>query len=287
MKEQAFYLLTGLAGAGKSTALKALEDSDFYCVDNLPAALFDKFFELLAQSIETRKNVALGVDIRSGNHFSSIVNSLKILDVHQIPYKVIFLDCKDEELIKRFKETRRRHPIYKSNLSESIKRDRKLLSPLLDNADIVINTSNLKTRELSNKILDIIKSDDKSTKIDISISSFGFKHGIPQDADMVLDVRFMDNPFYQEGLRSKRGFDQEVQDFIFNNPDSSGFINETKDYLLKLIPRYVKEGRKQFSIAIGCTGGHHRSVASVELIAQQISDLQEVFINKYHRDIKK
>lgn len=287
MKDRAFYLLTGLAGAGKSTALKALEDSDFYCVDNLPAGLFDKFFELLAESSESRKNVALGVDIRSGTHFSSIVNSLKILEIHQIPYKVIFLDCDDVELVKRFKETRRRHPIYKGNLNESIKKDRKLLSSLLANADIVIDTSNLKTRDLSHKILEIIKDDEKDTKIQVSISSFGFKHGIPQDADMVLDVRFMDNPFYQETLRSKYGYDKEVQDFIFANKESRDFIDETHDYLFKLIPRYIKEGRKLLSIAIGCTGGHHRSVASVEDLSHRLGSLEDVFISKYHRDIKK
>jgi len=284
-----FYLVTGMSGAGKSTVLNVLEDSGFYCVDNLPAGLFDKFFELLveaAQSNEARQKVALAVDLRSGAHFNNITDSLKILSIHQIPYRMIFLNCEDQVLVRRFKETRRRHPLYKGNLLEAIQKERKLLTELHANAEVVIDTTEMKTRELSQKVIQLLQTDESDTKLVISLYSFGFKHGIPKDADLVLDVRFMDNPFYKEGLKEKSGMDQEVKDFIFSNPQSLGYLEKIESFLKDMVPAYLQEGRKSLHIAIGCTGGQHRSVATVEYLSRSLGELPDVFLASHHRDCK-
>jgi RNase adapter protein RapZ len=284
MSGSIFYLITGMAGAGKSTVLNGLEDAGFFCVDNLPVGLFDKFFELLTETIETRSRVALATDIRSGEQFSSIMNSLKILGSHDISYHVIFLNCEIETLVKRFKETRRRHPLYKGSLMDAIKKERRLLSSLLASADIVLDTTHLKTRDLSRKIQDLLRRDESADKLVISLNSFGFKHGLPKDADMVFDVRFLENPYYDEKLRGHRGFEPEVMDYVLNKHKGNLALEKIQDCLEALIPYFVIEGRNHLSIALGCTGGHHRSVACVEKLYESLSSMGDVVFTKFHRD---
>lgn len=284
MKGSQFFLVTGMAGAGKSTVLNSLEDSGFFCVDNLPVALFDKFFEILVETLEHKSKVALATDIRSGKHFSTIMSSLKILSVHSVPFQVIFLDCENEALVRRFKETRRRHPLYKGNLLEAIRKERRLLSSLLANADVVIDTTNLKTRDLSQRIAGLIRENNPEGMMHITLNSFGFKFGIPTDADFVFDVRFMDNPFYIEELRTKSGADAQVMDYVFSSPERFEFVDKLKDFLEYLFPSFMEEGRSQLSIAIGCTGGQHRSVAVVEKLFEGLSSMESIELSKYHRD---
>ncbi|MEE2924094.1 MAG: RNase adapter RapZ [bacterium] len=289
MNQRIFYLVTGMAGAGKSTVLNALEDSGFYCVDNLPAALFDKFFELLAETSESRQKVALAVDMRSGAQFSRIIGSLKILDIHQIPFRLIFLNCEDHILVKRFKETRRRHPLYKGNLLEAIQKERRLLRDLLDNADMVLDTSALKTRNLHNKILAVVRDDQSDLQLHVAIKSFGFKHGTPDDCDLVIDVRFMENPFYMESLRSKRGTDPEIQNFLFKDkPEHLNALARIKEFISGMLPDYEHEGRRTLTVGIGCTGGHHRSVAVVERLYEELQlESETIYWTRHHRDTDK
>lgn len=286
MKNLQFYLVTGMAGAGKSTVLNALEDAGFFCVDNLPVALFDKFFELLVETLDNITKVALATDIRSGKHFTTIMSSLKILSVHNIPFQIIFLDCETEGLVRRFKETRRRHPLYRGNLLEAIRKERRLLSSLLANADVVIDTTTLKTRELGQKISNLIRRDSSKGLIHVALNSFGFKFGIPGDADFVFDVRFMDNPFYVEDLRMKSGADPQVMDFVFANPQHSEFVNKLTGFIKYLVPLFVNEGRSQLNISIGCTGGQHRSVAVVEKSFGGLSGIETLELSRFHRDLK-
>ncbi|MBT3785546.1 RNase adapter RapZ [bacterium] len=281
-----FYLVTGMAGAGKSTVLNALEDSGFFCVDNLPVALFDKFFELIVETIEHRANVALATDLRSGKHFSTIMSSLKILSVHNVPFQVIFLDCENDALVQRFKETRRRHPLYKGNLLEAIRKERRLLSPILANANQVIDTTNLKTRDLNQKISGLLRESQSEGKLHIALNSFGFKFGIPKDADFVFDVRFMDNPFYVEELRTRSGLDADVMNYVFSTPKRVEFVQKLSEFLAYLLPFFIEEGRTQLVIAIGCTGGQHRSVATVEKLFASLSGLESFVLSKYHRDCR-
>lgn len=289
MTQRIFYLVTGMSGAGKSTVLNALEDSGFYCVDNLPAALFDKFFELLAEAHESREKVALAVDMRSGAQFSNIIGSLKILDIHKIPFRLIFLDCEDSVLVKRFKETRRRHPLYKGNLLEAIQKERKLLRDLLDNANLVLDTTAMRSRNLHNKILAVLRDDQSDLQLHVAFKSFGFKHGTPDDCDMVLDVRFMENPFYIEELRGKRGTDLEIQSFLFDGkPDHIEALQRIESFIMEMLPSYEKEGRRTLTIGIGCTGGQHRSVAVVERLYSDLSCQSEsIFWTRHHRDTNK
>lgn len=286
MKNLQFYLVTGMAGAGKSTVLNALEDAGFFCVDNLPVALFDKFFELLVESLENINKVALATDIRSGKHFATIMSSLKILTVHNIPFQIIFLDCETDALVRRFKETRRRHPLYKGNLLEAIRKERRLLSSLLANADVVIDTTTHKTRELEQKISNLIRKGSSAGLIHVAINSFGFKFGIPSDADFVFDVRFMDNPFYVEDLRTKSGTDPQVMAYVFSNPQHVDFIDKLIGFVEYLVPLFISESRSQLSISIGCTGGQHRSVAVVEKLFGGLSRLETIELSRFHRDLK-
>lgn len=289
MTQRIFYLVTGMSGAGKSTVLNALEDSGFYCVDNLPAALFDKFFELLAEAQESREKVALAVDMRSGAQFSNIISSLKILDIHKIPFRLIFLDCEDHILVKRFKETRRRHPLYKGNLLEAIQKERKFLRDLLDNANLVLDTSAMRSRNLHNKILAVLRDDQSDLQVHVALKSFGFKHGTPDDCDMVLDVRFMENPFYVEELRSKKGTDPEIQNFLFEDKaEHIDAVERIQSFILDMLPHYEREGRRTLTIGIGCTGGQHRSVAVVEKLYTEMSHQSEsIFWTRHHRDTDK
>jgi UPF0042 nucleotide-binding protein len=281
------YLITGMSGAGKSTVLNSLEDSGFYCVDNLPVGLFDKFIELFDSAGESITKIAIAIDIRSGRQFHRVISSLHQLEQTESSVKTIFLECGDSKLVTRYKETRRRHPLFRGNLPDAIRRERKLLSPLKDHADTIIDTSQLKSRDLGLKILEMLNADSSDVPFQVSLMSFGFKHGIPQDADLVFDVRFMDNPFYVEGLRHKRGFDEEVSQYVFNNQNATDFIERMQEFLGFLLPMYVAEGRKQLTIALGCTGGQHRSVASVERLYENFEGHEEFVFQRYHRDCRK
>jgi UPF0042 nucleotide-binding protein len=250
-----------MSGAGKSAALKFLEDIGYFCVDNLPPALISKFAEVCFRKGSGIESAALGIDIRGGKLFDELFASLAEIDTERYDYRIMFLDASDETLLKRYKETRRAHPLAKSGrIEEGVRRERQLLVNVKDIAHYVIDTSYLLTRQLKEKIIDIFKDDENLDNLMITILTFGFKHGAPADADLVFDVRFIPNPYYVEGLREKTGNDKEVRDYVMACEASRVFLEKLIDMLEFLIPCYVSEGKSQLVIAIGCTGGRHRSV---------------------------
>lgn len=278
-----FVIVTGMSGAGKSTAMKMLEDFGYFCVDNLPIALIKKFADLSFDSKGKIDKVALGVDIRSGN-----VNDLeRVLD--EIPQKeIFFIDAGDETLIKRFKETRRTHPLVsQGRVDEGIALERKELKVLKERADYIVNTDNLLTRDLRSEMEKIFVENKDYKNLFINILSFGFKYGIPVDSDLVFDVRFMPNPYYEEDLKHKTGNDKEVQDFVLSSPVSGEFLEKLQDMIRFLIPNYIAEGKHQLVISIGCTGGKHRSVTIANCLYECLKKDEEYGIKITHRDIGK
>lgn len=278
-----FVIVTGMSGAGKSTAMKMLEDFGYFCVDNLPIALIKKFAALSFDSKGKIDKVALGVDIRSGN-----VNDLeRVLD--EIPQKeIFFIDAGDETLIKRFKETRRTHPLVsQGRVDEGIALERKELKVLKERADYIVNTDNLLTRDLRSEMEKIFVENKDYKNLFINILSFGFKYGIPVDSDLVFDVRFMPNPYYEEDLKHKTGNDKEVQDFVLSSPVSGEFLEKLQDMIRFLIPNYIAEGKHQLVISIGCTGGKHRSVTIANRLYECLKKDEEYGIKITHRDIGK
>lgn len=278
-----FVIVTGMSGAGKSTAMKMLEDFGYFCVDNLPIALIKKFADLSFDSKGKIDKVALGVDIRSGN-----VNDLeRVLD--EIPQKeIFFIDAGDETLIKRFKETRRTHPLVsQGGVDEGIALERKELKVLKERADYIVNTDNLLTRDLRSEMEKIFVENKDYKNLFINILSFGFKYGIPVDSDLVFDVRFMPNPYYEEDLKHKTGNDKEVQDFVLSSPVSGEFLEKLQDMIRFLIPNYIAEGKHQLVISIGCTGGKHRSVTIANRLYECLKKDEEYGIKITHRDIGK
>lgn len=278
-----FVIVTGMSGAGKSTAMKMLEDFGYFCVDNLPIALIKKFADLSFDSKGKIDKVALGVDIRSGN-----VNDLeRVLD--EIPQKeIFFIDAGDETLIKRFKETRRTHPLVsQGRVDEGIALERKELKVLKERADYIVNTDNLLTRDLRSEMEKIFVKNKDYKNLFINILSFGFKYGIPVDSDLVFDVRFMPNPYYEEDLKHKTGNDKEVQDFVLSSPVSGEFLEKLQDMIRFLIPNYIAEGKHQLVISIGCTGGKHRSVTIANRLYECLKKDEEYGIKITHRDIGK
>ena len=278
-----FVIVTGMSGAGKSTAMKMLEDFGYFCVDNLPIALIKKFADISFDSKGKIDKVALGVDIRSGN-----VNDLeRVLD--EIPQKeIFFIDAGDETLIKRFKETRRTHPLVsQGRVDEGIALERKELKVLKERADYIVNTDNLLTRDLRSEMEKIFVENKDYKNLFINILSFGFKYGIPVDSDLVFDVRFMPNPYYEEDLKHKTGNDKEVQDFVLSSPVSGEFLEKLQDMIRFLIPNYIAEGKHQLVISIGCTGGKHRSVTIANRLYECLKKDEEYGIKITHRDIGK
>jgi len=278
-----FVIVTGMSGAGKSTAMKMLEDFGYFCVDNLPIALIKKFADLSFDSKGKIDKVALGVDIRSGN-----VNDLeRVLDEIQ-QKEIFFIDAGDETLIKRFKETRRTHPLVsQGRVDEGIALERKELKVLKERADYIVNTDNLLTRDLRSEMEKIFVENKDYKNLFINILSFGFKYGIPVDSDLVFDVRFMPNPYYEEDLKHKTGNDKEVQDFVLSSPVSGEFLEKLQDMIRFLIPNYIAEGKHQLVISIGCTGGKHRSVTIANRLYECLKKDEEYGIKITHRDIGK
>lgn len=281
-------IVTGMSGAGKTSALKMLEDIGFYCVDNLPIPLMEPFAELALQKPAPHELVALGIDIRSGEDLPQLKNVLDNWKQHSMPCEILFLDSSDDTLVKRYKETRRSHPLAgKGRVDSGIRAERKRLEFIKERADYIIDTSQLLTRELRQELEKIFLENREYQNLFITILSFGFKYGIPADADLVFDVRFLPNPFYVEALRSHTGEEAKVQAFVKKGGTADAFLAKLYDMLEFLIPNYVQEGKNQLVIGVGCTGGKHRSVTIANDLYQHLSRHKEFGLKLEHRDIRK
>lgn len=280
-------IVTGMSGAGKSTALNVLEDEGYYCVDNMPISLVVKFAELAAGQEEGYSDIALGIDIRSGNALGEFDEVLDELSRRHYRYKILYLDSSDEVLVKRYKETRRTHPLAKDDrVDKGIARERKKLEFLKKRADYIIDTSQLLTREFKQELEKIFIQGEHYNNLFVTVLSFGFKYGIPSDADLVFDVRFLPNPFYVDSLKPLTGNDEAVYDYVMSTDKAKTFLEKLKDMLSFLIPNYMIEGKTQLVIAIGCTGGKHRSVSLTNAIYREFENT-EYGCKKEHRDIEK
>ncbi len=282
-------IVTGMSGAGKTVALKSLEDMGYYCVDNLPIPLVDKFAELAAEGNEKIEKAALGIDIRSGGELKLLKEILDEWDIHgKIHYEILFLDASDEVLIKRFKETRRAHPLSRDGRVETgISEERDDLLWLRNRAEVIIDTSRLLTKELRGQLSNIFEKNRQYENLQVTIVSFGFKYGIPEDADLLFDVRFLPNPYYVTELRRHTGREQAVRDYVLRGGVADTFLGKLVDMLSFLIPYYIEEGKNQLVIGIGCTGGKHRSVTIAELLYQALAETAEYGLGIDHRDAER
>ena len=285
-KNLELIVVTGLSGAGKTEAVRSLEDLGFFCVDNLPPSLISKFTELLVQSDPPVKKIALVMDIRSGRFFDTFFESLKYLDDEGFDYEILFLEASDESLVRRFKATRRRHPLSREGrVLDGITAERERLQDIRGRADKIIDTSELTPQQLKEQVRDLF-GHGKTSSLVITVMSFGFKYGLPLDADMVIDVRFLPNPHYEEDLRPMTGEDPPVEDYVLSSPETASFLQKLSDMLLFLLPYYVREGKSHFVVAIGCTGGKHRSVALARNIGRVLKT-EGYRVSVKHRDITK
>ena len=281
-----FILISGMSGAGKSKAASYMEDMDFFCVDNLPAPLISKFAELGMAGSGEYERVVLVTDVRSGTRFDGLFQALDDLKSLNCSYRILFMDADDETIIKRYKETRRSHPLIEDceSLEQAIALERKMLAPLRERAEYIIDTSNLSTAKLKGELRRLFaRGDVAKGKMDLRVISFGFKHGVPMEADLTFDVRFLPNPYYVQELRAQTGLDAEVREYVYNSPVTQEFVQRLKEFTGWLLPRYEEEGKTVLVVAVGCTGGHHRSVAVAH-------DLVEFFremgyqVSESHRD---
>ena len=283
-----FVIVTGMSGAGKSTALKMLEDMGYFCVDNLPIPLLPGFVQMLQNTDTEMKKVALGLDVRSGQDLSGLKENLEAMDRDRIGYEILFLDANDAVLVKRYKETRRQHPLSGSGrVDTGIAKEREKILFLKMKATYILDTSKMLTRELRIELEKIFVDGQSFCNLYITVMSFGFKYGIPQDADLVFDVRFLPNPYYIDELRPQSGNDKPVRDYVMNNDISKEFLKKLVDMVEFLIPNYVAEGKNQLVIAIGCTGGKHRSVTLANALYQLLDQEESYGVRIEHRDIGK
>jgi UPF0042 nucleotide-binding protein len=282
-----FVIITGLSGAGKTLAMRVFEDHGYFCVDNLPPALIPTFIELCSQSIKRINKIALVIDIRGGGFFDKLFESLKEMADSGFDYEILFLEASDEVIIKRYKESRRRHPLaFEGRIVEGINSERQKMAKLREVADYIIDTSFKTPSELKEEIILRFIEREKEEQLIINLVSFGFKQGIPLDADLIFDVRFIPNPYYIDGLRPYSGEDPKVKEFVMKWPESRQFLKKLYDMVQYLIPYYIREGKTQLVIGIGCTGGRHRSVAITNEIAGMLkANRHRVIID--HRDIDK
>lgn len=287
MKDIKFVIVTGLSGAGKTQAIQCLEDLGFFCVDNLPPSLIPKFAELCAQSDGKINKIALVVDIRGGGFFDAVYESLENLRAAGIKWEILFLEASDETLVRRYKESRRRHPLSDhGRILEGIHEERERLEELKGKANKIIDTSDLANKQLKEQITAMYGTENVERSINITVMSFGYKYGIPMDADLIFDVRFLPNPYYIDELRPLTGNDKQIQDFVLDSPISRTFMRKFSGLIKFLIPHYIKEGKTSLVIAIGCTGGQHRSVTLANKLAELL-DNKNYNVNKRHRDIEK
>lgn len=283
-----FLIVTGMSGAGKLTALKILEDKGYFCVDNIPLLLVEKFAELSVMQEGGHDRVALSIDSRTGIVVETVRDTLTHLKEMGISYEILFLEASDAVLLRRYKESRRSHPMARDGrIDEGIARERVGLAFLKEQADYIIDTSNLLTRELRAQLEKIFVDSGDYRNIYITILSFGFKYGIPADSDLVFDVRFLPNPYYVEELRPKTGKDREVQDYVMRTETAGQFLEQLVNMIEFLLPNYESEGKSQLVISIGCTGGQHRSVTIAEYLYQRLSEFSEYGLKLEHRDIRR
>lgn len=284
-----FVIVSGLSGAGKSTALKMLEDSGYFCVDNLPIPLIGKFAQISLDGVCSEiQMVAIGVDIRNGQALGLLEAELEALKVTGFQYEILFLDAKDDILIKRYKETRRTHPLSgRDRVEEGIRLEREKMAFLKKQASYIIDTSSLLTRELKAQLEQIFVGNKDFKNLFVSVVSFGFKYGIPADADLIFDVRFLPNPYYVDDLRPLTGNDKDVYDFVMENANAQTFLAKLSDMVQFLIPNYIAEGKNQLIIGVGCTGGKHRSVTLANALYQSLQNGEGYGLRVEHRDIEK
>lgn len=282
-----FLIITGLSGGGKSQAADIIEDLDYYCVDNMPAALIPKFAELCAATKGRYEKVALVTDVREKNGFSDIFSALETLKSMDFGYKILFMEAEPAVIIKRYKETRRPHPLAAKvggSIEDAIARETEQLRPIRDIADYIVNTSHLTLGQLQNELFTHFSDNAAGREIMVNVVSFGFKYGMPLDADMVFDVRFLPNPYYVEELKSLSGIDAPVRDYIFKFDQANDFMDKLTDMIEYLLPLYIEEGKYSLTIAIGCTGGRHRSVAVASALGGHLRCLGVPVVN-INRDI--
>ncbi len=284
-----FVMVTGMSGGGKSTAMRLLEDMGYYCVDNLPIQLIDKFVELLSTPNTEITKVAIGVDVRTDQSFAGVEKVISQFRQNGMVFEVLFMDASDAVLVKRYKESRRMHPLCSAEnprIEDGIEKEREILRQVKKDADYVIDTSKLLTRELKEELDRIFVKNEEYSSLMINILSFGFKHGIPADADLVFDVRFLPNPFYIDELKYLTGNDRGVQDYVMSFPEAGIFLDKLTDLLRFLIPNYIKEGKYQLVVAIGCTGGKHRSVTLANELYRKLRNREAKYgVSLSHRDI--
>ena len=281
-------IVTGMSGAGKGTAVKIMEDMGYYCVDNLPIPLVEQFVDFTLQSEDELEKVAVSIDIRNSNALSELEEVLERIRQKGIRFEILFLEAEDSVLVKRYKETRRSHPLAGGGrIDKGIGLERKKLAFLKEQADYIIDTSHLLTRELKKELNNIFVDNGKFSNMMISVLSFGFKYGIPEDADLVFDVRFLPNPYYVDELRPQTGMDEGVFNYVMDNETARQFAQKLEDMVEFLIPNYAKEGKTSLVIAIGCTGGKHRSVTLARVLYNRLVEKREYGIRLEHRDIGK
>ncbi len=283
-----FVIVTGMSGAGKSTALHYLEDADYYCVDNLPIPLLKPFVQIASDGTSSEfTKIAVGIDIRSGLSRHELENAWNSMKESGIDCEILFLDAADDTLLKRYKETRRSHPLQDetNGLAGAIRAEREKLAFMKERADYIIDTSKLLTRELKREIVRIFVQDQVFKNLIVTVQSFGFKYGVPADSDLVVDVRFIPNPYYLPELRPMTGNDQPIIDFVMQQEQTRIFLEKYRDMLSFLLPNYINEGKNQLVISVGCTGGRHRSVVIANEIYRFLSQNSEYGIKIEHRDI--
>lgn len=282
-----FVIISGLSGAGKSKAASFMEDMDYFCVDNLPAPLIPKFAELGMAGSGEYDRVALVTDVRGGTNFDSLFQALEKLEALKCSYRILFMDAGDDTIIKRYKESRRSHPLAEEtdSLEGAIALERRMLVPLRDRADKIIDTTNLSTAKLKGVLRQMFgRAGTAGGRMEVRVTSFGFKHGIPMEADLIFDARFLPNPYYVTGLRALTGLDAGVRDYAFQGGQGEEFLKRLWDLVSWLLPRYEEEGKTALVISVGCTGGHHRSVAVAHALAEKIR-AQGWPVSESHRDL--
>ena len=283
-----FLIITGLSGAGKSRAADVLEDLGYYCADNIPLELMPRFAEFCTASEGRYEKVALVTDVREKGGVDKLPGTLEALKEKGCPCRILFMEADTETLVRRYKETRRRHPLREKGMSieQAIEKERELMAPMRERADYLVSSDHLTLGMLQNRLFTLFAGAGQKREIDVTVMSFGFKHGLPMDADLVMDARFLPNPFYVDELRDLNGLDKPVFDFVFGYPQTKAFMEKLEEMVDFLLPHYIEEGKQSLTIAIGCTGGHHRSVAIASALNDYLTAKGVSSVN-IHRDIEK